>query len=152
MTPPRESSDAAAAEAGSNDDASASAANEVRPIDGTSERRIQLHEAAYPGHAVSYQQAFDLAIPAVLFSEEGESPRAILNSEGSIPKDDLDRKMRELVAAGSFELLPVDETNVFEEDPAKRWIFDVEVDVENFGKYWVSVDRDTGHTLVSGFN
>lgn len=131
--------------------------DDVRPVDGTPSRRVELHQAKYGDHPISYKQAFDLSIPAVLTDENGETPRAILATDADasgqpMTKDELDQKMRQIVAAGDFELLPVDETNVFDEDPAKRWIFAVHVNTDSDEQFWASVDRDTGEVLVSGFN
>ena len=131
--------------------------DDARPIDATSERRLELHHAEYGDHAISYQQAFDLAVVGVLTREDGETPRAILvmDAEASgqtLTKDELDQKTRALVAAGDFELLPVGETDEGDEDPAKKWIFAVNVDTDSDERFWASVDRDTGEVVVSGFN
>jgi hypothetical protein len=130
---------------------------DVRPVDGTPSRRVELHRAKYGDHAINYKQAFDLSIPAVLADENGETPRAIIAMDADasgrpMTKDELDQKMREIVAAGDFELLPVDETNENEDDPAKNWIFAVHVNTDSDEQFWAAVDRDTGQVLVTGFN
>lgn len=130
---------------------------EVRPRDTTPPGLPAAHEAEYGRRAIEYERAFDLAIPAVLTHETGESPRALVKefaeAEGHpLTKEELDEKMRELVAAGSFELLPVDETNENEDDPRQNWIFQVSVETGSDHGFWASVDRNSGQVEVSGFN
>ena len=93
-------------------------ANDPRPADATTQTRIEAHLAEYGEHTIDYDEAFDLAIPAVVSSEEDiETPRSIVRADaeeradGPVSDEELDRLMRALVGAGTFELLGVGETS-----------------------------------------
>lgn len=125
------------------------------PKDTTPKGLIEKHLKEYGSHKVSYQDALAKGIQAILTSEEGcEDPRALLKEFADPPmtKKQLDAKMKEIVAAGSFELLPLGEAEESCGDPQADWIFRANVDVGSDHGFWVSVNRDTGEAMVNGFN
>jgi hypothetical protein len=127
------------------------------PANLTPPRRAGEHLSAYGRSPISYSDAFNRAIPAVIHQEGSETPRdivrSIAESEGRpLSKAALDRKMAELVGKGSFELLPVGESNEAGDDPKQYWIFSVQVDTGSDHGFWAAVDRKTGEVSVSGFN
>ncbi len=130
---------------------------EAHPRNKTPVGLPEAHVAKYGKRSIDYEKAFKLAIPAVIHQENGEAPRVIVKemaeSEGHpLSGKELDRKMRKLVDEGSFELLPVGESNENGDDPAKNWIFSVGVATGSDHGFWASVDRETGEVSVTGFN
>ncbi|WP_147707554.1 hypothetical protein [Microvirga massiliensis] len=130
---------------------------EVHPKDTTPAGLPDAHVAEYGKTPISYKKAFQLAIPAVIHQEDGETPRAIVketaeSEKHSLSEAELDRKMTKLVDEGSFELLPVGESDENGDDPRKNWIFSVNVDTGSDHGFWASVDRNTGEVSVTGFN
>lgn len=129
-----------------------------RPEDATPPRRIRAHEVEYGKHAVSYDEAFDLAIAGVVSSEKNaDCPRSIIKADAELAghplsKDELDQVMAQLVAAGIFELLGVGESSEQEDDPKENWVFGVDVETQSDHGFWAAVHRDTGKVIVSGFN
>lgn len=130
---------------------------EANPKDATPAGLAAKHAAKYGAHSVPYEDAFRLAIPAVIHQEGGETPRDIIKGiaemDGKpLTEAQLDKKMQKLVNAGNFELLPVGESNENGDDPKKFWIFRVHVETGSDHGFWASVDRDTGEVSVTGFN
>ena len=130
---------------------------EAHPRDRTPAGLPEAHVAKYGKTPIDYRKAFELAIPAVIHQEDGEAPRAIVKenaeSEGhQLSEVELDWKMRKLVDEGSFELLPVGDSNENGDDPKKNWIFSVNVNTGSDHGFWASVNRETGEVSVTGFN
>ena len=130
---------------------------EAHPKDKTPAGRADAHVADYGKTPIDYATAFALAIPAVIHQEQDEAPRAIVKQVAELDghplsETELDARMRHLVDEGTFELLPVDESNPNGDDAAKNWIFSVMVDTGSNHGFWASVSREAGTVRVSGFN
>jgi len=130
---------------------------EAHPRDMTPAGRADAHIAKYGNTPIDYETAFELAIPAVIHQEQGEAPRAIVKQVAELDghplsETALDAKMRQLVDEGTFELLPVDESNQNGDDPRKHWIFSVTVETDSDHGFWASVSREAGTVSVTGFN
>jgi hypothetical protein len=124
------------------------------PKDTTPKGLVTAHLDAYGSHKVTYQQAFDKAIAALLVQEDGETPRAILKEFADPPMStkQLDAAIKRIVNAGGLELLPLGEAEESGGEPQADWIFRASVDAGSDHGFWVSVNRDTGEAVVNGFN
>ena len=124
----------------------------VQVKDTTSPATLLAHSAAYGDARVSYKDAFKKAIDAVMKSEDGETPRAILKEFADPPlsKTQLDAEMKKIFKG--LELLPVGETSESGGEAGKDWIFSVDADAGSDHGFWVSVSRETGEATVNGFN
>lgn len=124
--------------------------------DTTPKLLIAAHQAEYGSSAVGYAAAFKKGIDAVMKDEEtGETPRALLKyfaeDEGKPLTDaQADAKLKKLFKG--MELLPVGEASESGGEPAKDWIFSVDINVGSDHGFWVSVNRQTGEAMVNGFN
>ena len=124
--------------------------------DTTPKLLIAAHQAEYGPSAVGYAAAFKKGIDAVMKDEgNSETPRALLKyfaEENGAPLTEaqLDAKMKKLLKG--MELLPVGEASESGGDPAKDWIFGVDINVGSDHGFWVSVNRQTGDASVAGFN
>src|SRR5262245_41646467 len=130
---------------------------EAHPTDQTPAGLPEAHVAKYGQRPIDYKKALELAVPAVIHQEDGETPRAIVkeiaeSERHPLSEAELDWKMRKLVNEGSFELLPVGESNENGDDPGKNWIFSVDVYTGSDHGFWASVHRETGEVSVTGFN
>ncbi|MBL8911852.1 MAG: hypothetical protein JNM17_14255 [Archangium sp.] len=124
----------------------------VNVKDTTKASTIAAHQSEYGDARVSYKDAFKKAIDAVLKSEDGETPRAILKefAEPPMTRSQLDAEMKKIFKG--LELLPVGEASESGGEPGKDWIFSVDADAGSDHGFWVSVSRETGEATVSGFN
>lgn len=120
--------------------------------DTTKPATLAAHTAAYGEARVPYKDAFKKAIDAVMKSEDGETPRAILKEFADPPmtKAQLDAELKRIFKG--LELLPVGETSESGGEAGKHWIFSVDADAGSDHGFWVSVDRTTGEAFVNGFN
>jgi hypothetical protein len=119
--------------------------------------RAGEHLLAYGRTPISYSGAFNRLIPAVIRQDGRDTPRNIVRNIAEmagqpLSEAELDRKMTDLLARGSVELLPPGESNEVGDDPAKAWIFELQIDTESDHGFWAAVDRHTGEVSVSGFN
>lgn len=124
----------------------------VNVKDTTKASTLAAHQREYGDARVTYKDAFKKAIDAVLKSEEGETPRAILKefAEPPMTKAQLDAEMKKIFKG--LELLPVGEASESGGEPGKDWIFAVDADAGSDHGFWVSVSRTTGEAFVNGFN
>ncbi len=113
---------------------------------------IKEHEEAFGTSAISYDQAFKLAIEAVLTDEDGETPRAILReiNDNSLTKEQLDAEVKK--AFKGLTLMEIEETGEQGGEPSEEWIFRVSHETGSDHGHWVNVNRETGEAWVSGFN
>jgi hypothetical protein len=120
--------------------------------DTTRASTLSAHQAAYGTARVPYEQAFKKAIDAVMKSEDGETPRAILKEFADPPmtKAQLDAEMKKIFKG--LQLLAVGEASESGGTPGKDWIFKVDANAGSDHGFWVSVSRDTGEAFVNGFN
>ena len=98
----------------------------VQVKDTTLPATLLAHSAAYGDARVSYKDAFKKAIDAVMKSEDGETPRAILKEFADPPlsKTQFDAEMKKIFKG--LELLPVGETSESGGEAGKDWIFSVD--------------------------
>lgn len=120
--------------------------------DETSPATLVAHQTAFGDAKVSYKDAFQKGIDAVLTQDDGETPRALLQEFADHPmtSKQLDAALKKALTA--LELLPVGEAEESGGEPGKDWIFRVSCDVGSDHGFWVSVNRTTGDAMVNGFN
>lgn len=112
----------------------------------------RAHEAAYGSSNVSYAEAFKRAKDTILTYDGEEGPRATLQEFADEP---LSKAKLDALIAKRFhglELLPVGESEESYGEPAKDWIFRVDVDTGTDNAFWVSISRETGEASISSFN
>jgi hypothetical protein len=136
--------------------ANATAVTAPKVKDTTPKLLIASHTAEYGSAGIGYAAAFKKGIDQVMRDEDGgETPRALIKffaeEEGNpLTTAELDAKMKSLFKG--MELLPVGEASESNGDPAKDWIFAVDLDAGSDHGFWVSVNRQTGEAFVNGFN
>ncbi len=109
--------------------------------------RVETHRKTYGDTPVFYEDALALATRAVMKDVSPGAPRTLLARTGA---RDVETALAKRLEAGSLALLKAGRSDGFGTDPARWWIFEVNVDVGGGHAFWARVNRQTGEARVEG--
>lgn len=130
---------------------------EYQTRDVTPRAAVTAQERAYGPHAVSYADALERAIDAVATDQDVGLASFVAefggpDGYGLSDPEAIKAEVRELLAAGTIELVTSTEDLPFEVELERNWVFSVQTDGQGDHGLWAIVDRDTASVEVTNFN